>query len=141
MTNSGGTGRAPGARPVQTSREGANHERWYDVSDDVRVAEPLELAGSPPETAKRRNILTLVRETLLRRREASVLIVALALMGYFQYSRSVFLSQSNLLNIAQATAPTAIDAPVAGLLQPHSADCWKPNTLSATPGTISASPR
>ena len=30
---------------------------------------------------------------------------------------------------------------MAGSLQPHSADCWNPNTLSLTPPTIRASPR
>ncbi len=32
-------------------------------------------------------------------------------------------------------------AHVAGLLQPQISDCWNPNTLSATPLAISASPR
>src|SRR5690349_23684282 len=62
------------------------------------------------EQPRQRRTLTLVRDTFLQRREASVLIVALALMVYFEYNRSVFLTESNLLNIAQATAPTAIVA-------------------------------
>jgi simple sugar transport system permease protein len=45
-----------------------------------------------------------------RRREASVFIVALGLLVYFQSSTSIFLSHDNLRNIAQATAPTAIVA-------------------------------
>ncbi|MEU4693843.1 ABC transporter permease [Actinoplanes sp. NPDC023714] len=46
----------------------------------------------------------------LRRREASVLLVALGLMIYFRASSPVFLSRDNLVNIAQATAPVAIVA-------------------------------
>ncbi|HEY3010040.1 MAG TPA: ABC transporter permease [Micromonosporaceae bacterium] len=80
------------------------------MSETVQVIEPAERAGPPPEPARRRTILTLLRDTFLQRREASVLIVALALMVYFEYNRSIFLSQGNLLNIAQATAPTAIVA-------------------------------
>lgn len=47
---------------------------------------------------------------LVRWREASVLIVALAMAVYFQTANEVFLTQDNLRNIAQATAPTAIVA-------------------------------
>lgn len=47
---------------------------------------------------------------LVRRREASVLVIALALVAYFQSSTSTFLTHDNLRNIAQATAPTAIVA-------------------------------
>ncbi|MBL7255736.1 ABC transporter permease [Paractinoplanes lichenicola] len=46
----------------------------------------------------------------VRRREASVLLVALGLMFYFRATSDVFLSRDNLVNIAQATAPTAIVA-------------------------------
>jgi simple sugar transport system permease protein len=46
----------------------------------------------------------------LRRREASVLVVALGLMIYFQAASPVFLDRSNLVNIAQASAPAAIVA-------------------------------
>lgn len=48
--------------------------------------------------------------TLVRRREASVLVIALALVAYFQSTTSIFLTTDNLRNIAQATAPTAIVA-------------------------------
>nr|BFE74014.1 hypothetical protein GCM10020092_073150 [Actinoplanes digitatis] len=47
---------------------------------------------------------------LVRWREASVLIVAIAMAVYFQASKDVFLTHDNLRNIAQATAPTAIVA-------------------------------
>ena len=49
-------------------------------------------------------------EAFLRRREASVLVVALALVVYFRVSSEVFLSHDNLVNIAQASAPGAIVA-------------------------------
>jgi simple sugar transport system permease protein len=47
---------------------------------------------------------------LVRWREASVLIVAIAMAIYFRASSDVFLTYANLRNIAQATAPAAIVA-------------------------------
>jgi simple sugar transport system permease protein len=49
-------------------------------------------------------------EALARRREASVALVAIGLMIYFQVSRPVFLTHDNLVNVAQAAAPGAIVA-------------------------------
>jgi simple sugar transport system permease protein len=49
-------------------------------------------------------------DAFLRRREASVLVVAIGLVVYFQVSTPLFLSTDNLRNIAQATGPTAIVA-------------------------------
>ena len=49
-------------------------------------------------------------DAFLRRREASVLVVAFGLLVYFQASTPIFLTTGNLRNIAQATAPTAIVA-------------------------------
>jgi simple sugar transport system permease protein len=49
-------------------------------------------------------------DAFLRRREASVLVVAAGLVVYFQATTPLFLSTDNLRNIAQATAPTAIVA-------------------------------
>ncbi|GIF73405.1 ABC transporter permease [Asanoa siamensis] len=46
----------------------------------------------------------------VRRREASVLVVAIGLVVYFQAASPLFLTSDNLRNIAQATAPTAIVA-------------------------------
>ena len=80
------------------------------MSETVHVVEPVERAGPTPRPAGRRNALSLLRDALLRRREASVLIVALALMAYFQFTKSIFLTHDNLRNIAQATAPNAIVA-------------------------------
>jgi simple sugar transport system permease protein len=51
-----------------------------------------------------------VLDGFLRRREASVLLVAIGLMIYFQTANSIFLSRDNIVNIAQATAPVAIVA-------------------------------
>jgi simple sugar transport system permease protein len=55
----------------------------------------------------------LVRRALdafLRRREASVLVVAVGLFIYFQTASPFFLTANNLRNIAQGTGPTAIVA-------------------------------
>lgn len=49
-------------------------------------------------------------DAFLRRREASVFVVAVGLVIYFQAASPFFLTQNNLRNIAQATAPTAIVA-------------------------------
>jgi simple sugar transport system permease protein len=60
-----------------------------------------------------RRLLTLLRTggtVLVRWREASVLIVAIAMAIYFRASNDVFLTHDNLRNIAQATAPAAIVA-------------------------------
>jgi len=77
------------------------------VSDTLEVAERVEAA--PPGRPTRR-LLRRVGEEFLRRREASVLVVAVGLGIYFLSARSVFLSEDNLVNIAQATAPAAIVA-------------------------------
>jgi simple sugar transport system permease protein len=65
-------------------------------------------AGSPGLVSKlSRGAL----DAFLRRREASVLLVAIGLMVYFQAATSsIFLTSDNLRNIAQATGPTAIVA-------------------------------
>jgi simple sugar transport system permease protein len=47
-------------------------------------------------------------DRFLQRREASVLLVAIGLMLYFYSRQEIFFETSNLVNIAQATAPTAI---------------------------------
>src|SRR4051812_14141580 len=49
-----------------------------------------------------------VLDGFLRRREASVLLVAIGLMIYFRAANPVFLTRDNIVNIAQATAPVAI---------------------------------
>ena len=55
-------------------------------------------------------LLRRARDAFLRRREASVLVVAIGLVVYFQAATPIFLTPDNLRNIAQATAPTAIVA-------------------------------
>jgi simple sugar transport system permease protein len=52
----------------------------------------------------------LAADAFLRRREATIALVALGLLIYFQTSKSVFLSHDNLVNISQGTAPYAIIA-------------------------------
>ncbi len=77
------------------------------MSDTIEVsgrAEPAP-AGRPS-----RSILRRVGEEFLRRREASVLVVAIGLGAYFASASPAFLTQPNLVNIAQATAPVAIIA-------------------------------
>jgi hypothetical protein len=48
---------------------------------------------------------------------------------------------STVKNTTSKITPAAMLAQMAGLLQPHRADCWSPNTISPTPATISARPR
>jgi simple sugar transport system permease protein len=55
-------------------------------------------------------LLRSAANAFLRRREASVLIVAIGLVVYFQAVTPIFLNVDNLRGIAQATAPTAIVA-------------------------------
>jgi simple sugar transport system permease protein len=83
------------------------------MSETVRTTEAEAGAGPPPTepAAPRRNAWWAVHRAgdwLLQRREASVLLVAIGLMLYFYTRRSDFFEQSNLVNIAQGTAPTAI---------------------------------
>ncbi|MDF2740292.1 MAG: monosaccharide transporter rane protein family [Actinomycetia bacterium] len=75
-----------------------------DTVDVVGRVEPAP-AGRPSRSLPRR-----VGEAFLRRREASVLVVAVALGVYFASASPAFLTQPNLVNIAQATAPAAIIA-------------------------------
>ena len=64
--------------------------------DDVAVRE----GPAPPVSARLRR----ARDAFLHRREASVLIVAIGLVVYFQAATPIFLTPDNLRNIAQATA-------------------------------------
>lgn len=59
-------------------------------------------------------LLARVAETLLRRQEISIFVVAVALVIYFQASNSAFLQQGNLRGLSQSIAATAIVA--AGLV-------------------------
>ena len=44
-------------------------------------------------------------------------------------------------NHTPSTAPTTMQAHVATLLQPHTADCWNPRTSSAIAAVMSTVPR
>ena len=77
------------------------------MGDTVEVAERVEAA---PPGRPSRSILRRVGDEFLRRREASVLIVAVGLGVYFASAHPAFLTQPNLVNISRATAPTAIVA-------------------------------
>jgi simple sugar transport system permease protein len=77
------------------------------VSDTVEVAERV---GAAPPGRPRRSIPRRIGEEFLQRREASVLVVAIALGVYFASARDAFLTQPNLVNITQATGPGAIIA-------------------------------
>jgi simple sugar transport system permease protein len=59
---------------------------------------------------ERRSLVRRAADEFLRRREASILLVAIALMVYFQAVRSVFLSHDNLVTVSQYLAPVAIIA-------------------------------
>jgi simple sugar transport system permease protein len=86
------------------------------VSDAVQVTAETEPSSGPPAQTSpppgwRTTLRSLRRagDWFLQRREASVLLVAVALMIYFYTQRpDIFFEHSNLVNIAQATAPTAI---------------------------------
>jgi simple sugar transport system permease protein len=60
--------------------------------------------------AARPNLWAAVVDAILRRREASILVVALALIFYFQTANNVFLSPENIATVAQYAAPWAIIA-------------------------------
>ncbi|HJT99817.1 MAG TPA: ABC transporter permease [Actinomycetes bacterium] len=77
------------------------------MSDTVDVAARVEPApaGRPSRGLPRR-----IGEAFLRRREASVLVVAVGLGIYFASASPAFLTKPNMVNISQATAPAAIIA-------------------------------
>jgi simple sugar transport system permease protein len=75
-----------------------------------RTIETVERPGQAAADQRRRGILRRVGEEFLRRREASVLLVAVGLGIYFVSAESAFLTRPNLVNISQATAPAAIVA-------------------------------
>ena len=78
------------------------------VSTDTSSTAPSRDSGAaPPGGAATWRRLA---NGFLRRREASVLVVLIGLMVYFRFSSEFFLEKANLVNIAQASAPTAIVA-------------------------------
>jgi simple sugar transport system permease protein len=78
------------------------------MSDTV-TADPAT-GTEPPAPGPVPRLLRGALDAFLRQREASVLIVAVGVMIYFQTQTSIFLTEGNLQNIAQATGPTAIVA-------------------------------
>lgn len=80
------------------------------MTETVEVTDPP--AGQRPPSTMRNSgrVLRVVGEAFLRRRETSILLVAIGLVIYFRIASEVFLTESNLVNIAQASAPTAIVA-------------------------------
>jgi simple sugar transport system permease protein len=80
------------------------------MSDSVALAPTTDSGGDAGAPRRRLNVLRTAGDAFLRRREASILLVAIGLMIYFQASTPIFLTSDNLRNIAQATAPTAIVA-------------------------------
>jgi simple sugar transport system permease protein len=60
--------------------------------------------------ARRRSLARRAADEFLRRREASIVLVAIGLTVYFQAVRPVFLSRDNLVTISQYLAPVAIIA-------------------------------
>ena len=70
-------------------------------------APPKEESGTE---ARKPGFLSRLGATLLRRQEASIFVVAVALLIYFQSVNSAFLSQGNIRTIAQFVAATAIVA-------------------------------
>ncbi len=79
------------------------------MSESVDVTEAASDVASPPR-GRSITVLRRAADAFLRRREASVLVVAIGLVVYFEASTPIFLTPDNLRNIAQATAPTAIVA-------------------------------
>lgn len=62
-----------------------------------------------PEKARgARGFLSNLAGTLLRRREASIIVVAIILVVYFQASNQNFLTQANIRTVSQFAAATAI---------------------------------
>jgi simple sugar transport system permease protein len=81
-----------------------------DVAEETMTTRAPGNQGPAPGVPNRSTGLRAVGEAFLRRREASVLVVAVALMVYFRFSSDAFLTHDNLVNVAQASAPGAIVA-------------------------------
>jgi simple sugar transport system permease protein len=79
------------------------------VTVPMQTTEPLTEEAPRAGAPGSRSLTRRVGDAFLRRREASVLLVALALVVYFQTQVS-FLTHDNLVNLSQATAPAAIVA-------------------------------
>ncbi|MEN3361739.1 MAG: simple sugar transport system permease protein [Mycobacteriales bacterium] len=80
------------------------------MSETVEVTQRPAPEQQPAPANGSRRVLSLLSDAFLRRREASILLVAVGLMIYFQFSKSNYLSKSNLINLGQSTGPIAIVA-------------------------------
>ena len=70
----------------------------------------MPASQSEPERKKRPGLLGRLGRSLLRSREASIVIAGLILVIYFQSTASAFLSPGNISNLAAYAATTAIIA-------------------------------
>jgi len=75
-----------------------------DVTKRIGAADPHRL------DALRTSVLRRTGDILLRWREASILLACVLLAAYFQSTNSTFLSVSNIQNLIDFTATTAIIA-------------------------------
>jgi simple sugar transport system permease protein len=75
-----------------------------DIAKRAGTADPLQ-AAEPRSSSLRRT-----SDVVLRWREASILLACIVLAAYFQFSNSTFLSLSNIKNLIDFTATTAIIA-------------------------------
>jgi simple sugar transport system permease protein len=66
--------------------------------------------AEPPLGAERRRLLPNLAGIFLRQREASIAVIAIALIIYFQASNQAFLSPANIRTLSQFAAATAIIA-------------------------------
>src|SRR5215831_14989435 len=91
------------------SKDVTRHNRGVDGM--AKNVLPGAAQETEPEKAKeRRGFWSNLAGIFLRRREASIIIVAIILVVYFQASNQNFLTQANIRTISQFLAPTAIIA-------------------------------
>jgi simple sugar transport system permease protein len=75
---------------------------------DTTATEATAAPPAPPAAGRALTVLRRIGGAFLRRREASVAVVAIGLVIYFQIATPIFLTHDNLVNIAQAASPGAI---------------------------------
>src|ERR1700730_9315506 len=79
------------------------------MAETVLSNAPLPEIEPPPEPI-RRGFWSRLGHIFLRQREASILVVAIVLVIYFQFSSSNFLTQFNILTLFEFISATAIIA-------------------------------
>src|SRR5581483_8174542 len=105
----------PTSPPRPGSRAPAAPSSWCPSpgrsrTPDGRSSVSEQTAAGVPSRWRSRGLPGLAADAFLRRREATILLVAVGLLIYFQSSKSVFLTHDNLVNVSQGTAPYAIVA-------------------------------